>query len=71
MARTISHTQYEQLRDYADGYDRWINGGAPRGLVSAGYITAAHHDRTMFHLTSAGALALAAYQAKYGIRLPA
>ena len=67
--RTLSHSQYEQLRDYADGYDRWVNGGPPRFAVNAGYITAASHDRSMYHLTSAGALALAAYMAKWGVRV--
>jgi len=65
--RTISHTQYEQLRQYADGHDRWINGGAPKGLVNAGLITASTFDRQMYHLTSAGAMALLAYQARYGV----
>lgn len=68
MARTITHTQYEELREYGDHSWRWVNGGPLRSLVTAGYITEARHDRQMFQLTQAGSEALAAYRTRYGIK---
>lgn len=68
-SRTISHSQYESLRWYEDGHDRWINGGAPRSLVASGLIQAAPHDRAMFHITPAGNSALSAYRDRYGVHV--
>lgn len=67
MARTITETQYMELRQYEGHMHRWVNGGPLRSLVTNGYIVQAPHDRSMYLLTAAGTDALRAFRTRYGI----
>lgn len=69
MPRTITESQYELLRVYRDGHDRWINGGPPAALISRGLLSAAPHDRSMFRITLEGQEALSAFETRYGIKV--
>ena len=72
MARTISHSQYEELREYdsPDGLfrARWVNGGPLASLVNNGYIKPTAHDRNMYELTDDGFFALTAYRSRWGVK---
>jgi hypothetical protein len=68
MARTITHNQYAELREYADHSWRWVNGGPMASLVAAGLIVAMPHDRSMYAITEVGTSALEAYRTRWGIR---
>ena len=67
MPRTITETQYIELREYEPHTHRWVNGGPLASLVSRGLIAPAAHDRSMFQLTTAGREALSAFRARYGL----
>ena len=67
MARTITESQYMELREYEAHTSRWVNGGPKASLVSQGLIVPAPHDRSMFQLTPAGEDALNAFRSRYGI----
>lgn len=71
MARTITHTQYEELVKYDDMGSHWLNGGPLVSLVGSGLIVAEQHDRSFHHITSSGWDALAAYRERWGIKVAA
>jgi hypothetical protein len=69
MPRTLTHSQYERLVTYDHGNPSWQNGAPPSSLAALGYLRQMTYDRSLFQLTEAGAAALAAYRAKWGIRV--
>ena len=65
--RTITESQYMELREYEGHSWRWVNGGPKPSLVASGLITASPHDRSMFGITEAGSAALSAFRAHHGL----
>jgi hypothetical protein len=65
--RTITESQYMELREYEGHSFRWVNGGPKASLVSSGLIQRAAHDPSMFQLTPAGSDALSAFRNRYGL----
>ena len=67
MARTITETQYMELRGYEDHSWRWVNGGPLPSLVAKQLIAPSLHDRSMYAITPLGTDALRAFRARYGV----
>ncbi len=65
--KTLTESQYMELREYEGHSWRWVNGGPKPSLVSNGLIVPAAHDRSMYQLTQLGSDALAAFRIRYGI----
>ena len=66
--RTITETQFMELRQYDEHTHRWVNGGPLKSLVANGLIRPAASQPGFYEITPAGAEAVEAFRAKYGIR---
>lgn len=67
MARTITESQFTELRRYEHGNPSWVNGGPVRSLVANGLIRSDGRARDMFVITPAGLEALSAFRSRYGV----
>ena len=67
MARTITESQFIELRRYQDGHPCWVNGGPVRSLVANGLIRNDGRARDMYVITPAGLDALQAFRSRYGV----
>lgn len=65
--RSLTETQYMELRHYGEHTARWVNGGPLKSLIANGLIRPCAHDRNMFEITPAGVTALEAFKARHGI----
>ncbi len=65
--KTLTESQYMELRKYEDGNDHWQQGGPLASLVSRGYIRSAVRQSGFYRITEVGSDALTAFRIRYGI----